>query len=58
MAINEKHRQLQLASAAEEAARALARSTRTVPTLSDASAIIGEVGATVDALKQVTAQLS
>lgn len=50
--------QRQLASEAGEAARSLAGSIRTVRTPSDSSAIIDEVRATVDALKQVTAQLS
>lgn len=58
MAVNEDHRQTQIAHEVEESAHTLAHSTRDVPTPSDSYALLGELGLTVDHLEQVCRQLS
>lgn len=57
MAINEEHRQVEVASELEELARTLAHSTRNVPVPSDSYRLLGELRATVDDLEQVCRQL-
>lgn len=58
MAINEEQRQLDIARASEEHLRALAHSTRDVPSPSDSYQILGELGAITDHLVQVLEQLA
>ncbi|HEX7352912.1 hypothetical protein [Brachybacterium sp.] len=58
MAVNEDHRQTEIAREAAQSARTLAHSTRDVPTPSDSYVLLGELGATVDHLEQVCRQLS
>lgn len=58
MAINEEHRQLQIAAELSELTRAMAHSTRTVPAPSDSYELLGDLAATVGHLEQVCRQLS
>lgn len=58
MAINEQHRQAELAAEVEAAARTLAHSTRAVPVPSESYALLGELHATTDHLAQVCQQLA
>lgn len=58
MAINEAHRQADLAAELEHAARALAHSTGTVPVPSDSYRLLGDLHATTDHLAQVCQQLA
>ncbi|GAA1681186.1 hypothetical protein GCM10010977_32280 [Citricoccus zhacaiensis] len=58
MAINEDHRQAEIAAELEQAARVLAHSTRTVPVPSDSYRLLGELNATTDHLSQVCQQLA
>lgn len=58
MAINEEHRQLDIARGLEEHARSLAHSTRDIPRPSDSYTMLGELTATLDSLEQVCRQLA
>lgn len=58
MAINEEHRQTEVAAELEEAARTLAHSTLTVPRPSDSYTLLGELHAATDHLAQVCQQLA
>lgn len=58
MAINEDHRQADIAAELEETARGLAHSTRTVPVPSDSYRLLGELNATTAHLAQVCQQLA
>lgn len=58
MAINEDHRQADIAAELEETARGLAHSTRTVPVPSDSYRLLAELNATTDHLAQVCQQLA
>lgn len=58
MAINEESRQLEIAAETEELTRTLAHSTRDVPHPLQSYRMLGELGATLDHLAQVCAQLS
>ncbi|MBD8518875.1 hypothetical protein [Plantibacter sp. CFBP 8804] len=58
MAVNEESRQLEIAAEVEAAVRSLAHSTRTVVNPADSYRMLGELGATIDSLTQVCAQLA
>lgn len=58
MAINEEQRQLEVAREAEELLRNLAHSTRDVPNPQDSYPMLGELGAIIAHLAQVTNQLA
>ncbi|MGC5224491.1 hypothetical protein ACPW96_18150 [Micromonospora sp. DT81.3] len=58
MAINEEHRQAQIATELSELTRTMAHSTRTVPVPSDSYDILGDLAASVGHLEQVCRQLS
>lgn len=58
MAVNEQHRQVEIAVELDEAARLLAHSTRDVPNPIDSYRLLAELGPTVDHLQQVVRQLS
>lgn len=57
MAINEEGRQTEVAAELSEAARTLAHSTRNVPNSADSYALIGELSATMQSIRQVAEQL-
>lgn len=57
MAVNEDHRQLEIAAEIEELTRTLAHSTRDVPHPCDSYRMLGELGAIIDHIAQVCAQL-
>lgn len=57
MAINEEHRQVEVARDLSAQARTLAHSTRNVPAPSDSYTLLGELTATIDDLEQVCRQL-
>lgn len=58
MAVNEQHRQVEVASELSTQARTLAHSTRDVPAPSDSYTLLGDLVGTVDDLEQVCRQLS
>lgn len=58
MAINEEHRQVEIASEAETLLRSLAHSTRSVPAPEDSYALLGELTAITSHLWQVCEQLA
>lgn len=58
MAINEEHRQVEVARALSEQTRTLAHSTRNVPAPADSYTLLGELGSAVDDLEQVCRQLA
>ena len=58
MAVDEQHRQVQIAVELDEAARMLAHSTRDVPNPIDSYRLLAELGPTVDHLQQTVRQLS
>lgn len=55
---DEQERQVAIAVALEEAARALARATRDVPSPADSPLLLAELGRVVDQLQQTVRQLS
>src|SRR3546814_8076620 len=57
MAVNEEHRQVEVARDLSSQARTLAHSTRDVPAPFDSYTLLGELVATVDDLQQVCQQL-
>lgn len=57
MAINEQHRQVEVARDLSDQARTLAHSTRDVPAPFDSYTMLGHLTGTVDALEQVCRQL-
>lgn len=57
MAVNEVGRQLEIATEIEDLTRTLAHSTRDVPKPRESYKMLGELGAVVDNLAQVMAQL-
>jgi hypothetical protein len=58
MAINEEHRQADVAAELEATARTLAHSTRAVPVPADSYLLVGELSATAEHLVQVCQQLA
>ncbi|MBG6056427.1 hypothetical protein IWX81_002864 [Salinibacterium sp. CAN_S4] len=58
MAINEQHRQLEIARSLAEQARTLAHSTMTVPSPPDSYDLLGELVGTLDSLQNVCQQLA
>ena len=58
MVTNEQHRQVEIAAELDEAARALAHSTRQVPNPIASYRVLAELGPTVDHLQQIARQLS
>lgn len=58
MAVNEQHRQVEIAQELSDNARTLAHSTRDVPAPSASYTLLGELASTVDDLEQVCRQLS
>lgn len=58
MAINEVHRQVEVAREAEELLRTLAHSTRDVPHPFESYALLGELTAAADHMEQVCRQLA
>lgn len=57
MAVNEQHRQVEVARDLSAQAQTLAHSTREIPAPFDSYMLLGELVATVDALEQVSRQL-
>jgi len=53
MALNEQHRQVQIAVELDEAARSLAHSTRDVLNPTDSYRLLAELGSTVHYLQQI-----
>ena len=58
MAVNDQHRQVEVAEELEETARTLAHSTRTVPSPTDSYRLLAELARTTDHLQQTVRQLS
>lgn len=58
MAVNEQHRQVEVARDLEALAKTLAHSTRDVPAPFDSYTLLGELAATVDHIEQVCRQLA
>lgn len=58
MAVNEQHRQIEIAAELEHAARALAHSTRDIPNPIDSYRLLAGLSRAVDHLQQVARQLS
>lgn len=58
MATNEQHRQVEVATELEEAARTLAHSTRDVPNPIDSYRLLAELNRTTDHLQHVARQLA
>lgn len=58
MAINEQHRQLEIARQLEETARTLAHSSRIVPNPAETYDLIAELRSTISSLGQVARQLA
>lgn len=58
MAVNEQHRQVEIAVELGEDVRTLAHSTRDVPNPIDSYRLLAELGPTVDHLQQVALQLA
>lgn len=58
MAVNEEHRQAEIASELESLTRTLAHSTRTIPVPEDSYALLGDLQAVTDHMRQVCDQLA